>query len=183
MADPEAARYISGLGVQWAGKNALPALHKEFPQLAIYQSEQECGDGTNTWEYTMYCWQLMKHYLRSGAAAYMYWNLSLNQGALSTWGWAQNSLITVDSAAKTFRYNHDFYLMKHLSHFVEVGAKRVETTGTCDDALGFLNPNGTLILLLRNPSNHDQSVEVRAGGRTTTASLLPDSISTLQLKV
>ncbi len=71
---------------------------------------------------------------------------------MSTWGWAQNSLVSVDDAAKSFRYNHDYYLMKHLSHFVEVGAKRVETTGTCDDALGFVNPDGTVVLLLRNAS-------------------------------
>jgi glucosylceramidase len=183
MADPEAARFITGLGVQWAGKNALPELHQDFPQLKIYQSEQECGDGTNTWEYTMYCWQLMKHYLRSGTSAYMYWNISLDQGGLSTWGWAQNSLVTVDPATKSFHYNHDYYLMKHLSHFVEVGAKRVATSGTCDDALGFLNPDGALVVLLRNASLRDQTVEIRAGGRVTTAGLLPDSISTLRIKV
>ena len=80
MADPEAAKYISGMGVQWAGKNALPALHREFPKLVVYQSEQECGDGSNSWSYTAYCWQLMKHYLRSGANGYMYWNISLDQG-------------------------------------------------------------------------------------------------------
>ena len=60
------------------------------------------------------------------------------------------SLVSVDGVAKSFRYNHDYYLMKHLSHFVEVGAKRVETTGTCDDALGFVNPDGGLVFLLRN---------------------------------
>ena len=103
MADPQASRYIHGLGAQWAGKNALPALHREFPALAIFQSEQECGDGTNAWSYTGYCWQLMKHYFRSGASGYMYWNISLLDGARSTWGWAQNSLVAVDPAQKTFR--------------------------------------------------------------------------------
>ncbi len=183
MADGEAGRYISGLGVQWAGKNALPALHREFPKLVVYQSEQECGDGSNSWAYTTYCWQLMKHYVRSGAGGYMYWNISLEQGAPSTWGWMQNSLVSVDGAAKSFRYNHDYYLMKHLSHFVEVGAKRVETTGTCDDALGFVNPDGTLVVLLRNAAQHEQFVDVRAGGKVATVKLLPDSISTVQMKV
>jgi glucosylceramidase len=183
MADPEAARHIRGLGVQWAGKNAVPALHKEFPKLTLYQSEQECGDGSNSWEYTMYCWQLMKHYVRSGASAYMYWNISVDQGGLSTWGWAQNGMVSVDDATKSFRYNHDYYLMKHLSHFVEVGARRVETSGTCDDALGFVNPDGSLIVLLRNSAQHEQFVEVRAGAKTAIAKLLPDSISTLRMKV
>jgi glucosylceramidase len=112
----------------------------------------------------------------------MYWNISVDQGGMSTWGWAQNALVSVDGAAKSFRYNHDYYLMKHLSHFVEVGAKRVETSGTCDDALGFVNPDGTVLLLVRNAAQHEQFVDVRAGGRMATVKLLPDSISTVALK-
>ncbi|HXC96995.1 MAG TPA: glycoside hydrolase family 30 beta sandwich domain-containing protein [Edaphobacter sp.] len=180
--DTEAGKYIKGVGVQWAGKNALPTIHREFPKLALYQSEQECGDGSNKWEYTAYCWQLMKHYVRSGASAYMYWNISVDQGGLSTWGWAQNALVSVDEAKKGFRYNHDYYLMKHLSHFVEVGAKCVETSGTCDDALGFVNPDGALVVLLRNAAPHDQFVDIRGGGRVATVKLLADSISTVVMK-
>jgi glucosylceramidase len=92
MGDKEAARFVKGLGVQWAGKDALPAVHVEFPNLIVFQSEQECGDGKNAWNYAAYCWQLMKHYLRSGASGYMYWNISLASDPRSTWGWAQNSL-------------------------------------------------------------------------------------------
>jgi glucosylceramidase len=102
---------------------------------------------------------------------------------MSTWGWAQNALVSVDDATKSFRYNHDYYLMKHLSHFVEVGAKRVETTGTCDDAVGFLNPDGGLVFLLRNAAQREQFVEIRAGEKMATVKLLPDSISTVTMKV
>ena len=131
----------------------------------IFQSEQECGDGSNSWTYTGYCWQLMKHYFRSGARAYMYWNISAEKGGMSTWGWAQNSLVSVDTEAKTFRYNHDYYLLKHLTHFVTVGAKRLETTGTCDQAIGFLNPDGTIVLVLRNELAHTQMVQVQLPDR------------------
>jgi len=91
-----------------------------FPKLAIFQSEQECGDGKNAWSYTSYCWQLMKHYLRSGASGYMYWNISTDLSGRSSWGWAQNALVSVDTEAKTFRFNHDYYLLKHLTHFVDL---------------------------------------------------------------
>ena len=182
MADPVVSRSIKGVGVQWAGKNALPELHREYPAMAVYQSEQECGDGTNSWSYSGYCWQLMKHYFGSGARGYMYWNISLNQGSKSTWGWAQNSLVTVDAAAKTFRYTHDFYLLKHLTHFVEVGARTIEVTGTCDDALGFLNPDKKVVLLVRNTLRREQLVEVHVAGRSLALKLAPDSISTLALK-
>jgi glucosylceramidase len=182
MADPQASRYIHGLGAQWAGKNALPALHREFPSLVVFQSEQECGDGKNEWSYTGYCWQLMKHYFRAGASGYMYWNISLLDGTKSTWGWAQNSLVAVDPAKKTFRYTHDYYLLKHLSHFVDVGAKRLETTGTCDDCIAFLNPNGTTIVLLRNELPNPSMVQVQLSARTMVVELPPDSLGTLSIK-
>ena len=182
MADKEAARFIKGVGVQWAGKNALPAIPREFPSLMIYQSEQECGDGKNEWSYTGYCWQLMKHYFRSGARAYMYWNISTEQGGLSTWGWAQNSLVSVNRAEKSFHYNHDYYLLKHLTHFVDVGAKCVEATGTCDDALAFQNPDGTIVLLMRNELSHAQMVQVQVRDRAVAVELPPDSVGTLAMK-
>jgi glucosylceramidase len=182
MANENAARFVKGVGTQWAGKNALPAIRRKFPKLLIYQSEQECGDGTNNWSYTGYCWQLMKHYFRSGASAYMYWNISTDQGGMSTWGWAQNSLVSVDSAAKTFRYNHDYYLLKHLTHFVEVGAKSLETTGTCDDALAFVNPDGSIVFLVRNELSHAQRVQIQLRDRAVMIELPADSVGTLAMK-
>ena len=62
----------------------------------------------------------MKHYLRSGASGYMYWNISTDLSGRSSWGWAQNALVSVDTEAKTFRFNHDYYLLKHLTHFVDL---------------------------------------------------------------
>ena len=41
-------KYIKGLGVQWEGKEAVSAIHKEYPTLPIYQSEHECGNGKTT---------------------------------------------------------------------------------------------------------------------------------------
>ena len=182
MADQDAARFIKGVGVQWAGKNALPAIHREFPALMFYQSEQECGNGDNSWSYTGYCWQLMKHYFRSGARAYMYWNIATAKGGLSTWGWAQNSLVTVDAASKSFRYTHDYYLLKHLTHFVESGAKSVEVTGTCDDSLAFVNPDKTVVVLVRNALARPQMVQFQVGDRSFAAELQPDSVSTFSIK-
>ena len=168
--------------MQWAGKNALTAIHNQLPSLLIFQSEQECGDGSNSWSYTSYCWQLMKHYFRSGASAYMYWNISAANGGMSTWGWAQNSLVSVDAAAKTYRYTHDYYLLKHLTHFVELSARNLLTSGTCDDALAFVNPDGSMVLLIRNELSHPQRVEIRVRSRAAMVELPPDSIGTVSVE-
>ena len=182
MANKDAAQYIKGVGMQWAGKSALPTVHREFPELAIFQSEQECGDGKNTWSYTGYCWQLMKHYLRSGASGYMYWNISTDLSGKSSWGWAQNSLVSVDTVAKTYHFNHDYYLLKHLMHFVDIDAKSIEITGTCDDALAFRNPNGTVVMLLRNELAKTQIVQVQTLGRSIAIEMPPDSVGTLSIQ-
>ncbi len=182
MNDKKAAKYIKGVGVQWAGKNALADIAREYPALTIFQSEQECGYNSNTWAYTTYCWQLMKEYFRRGARAYMYWNIATLNGGVSTWGWPQNSLVYVDAAAKTFQYSSDYYLLKHLTHYVDVGARRIETSGTCDDALAFLNPDDSVVLLLRNASAHKQMVQVQIADRIAVVELPPNSIGTVNLK-
>jgi glucosylceramidase len=182
MNDKDAGEWVKGVGVQWAGKNALPEVHREYPELPVFQSEQECGDGSNSWSYTSYCWQLMKDYFRNGACGYMSWTISTATGGQSTWGWNQNSLVSVDTAGKTFKYNHDYYLLKHLTHFVEVGARLVEVSGTCDDALGFENPDGTRVLLVRNELAHAQRVQVQVGEQAVMMELPADSVGTLTMK-
>lgn len=181
MADKASGGFVKGVGTQWAGKNALPAIHREFPRLAIYQSEQECGDGRNAWSYTSYCWQLMKHYFRSGACGYMYWNIATDKSGASTWGWKQNSLVSVDTEAKTFRYNPDYYLLKHLTHFVDVGARLVEATGSCDDALAFVNPDGGVVVMLGNELAEAQLVQVQVGERAVAVELPASSIGTVSV--
>ncbi len=182
MADQDAKQWIKGVGVQWAGKNAVRAMRKDYPGLAIYQSEQECGDGKNDWGYAGYCWDLMKHYLKSGATGYMYWNISLKTGGESHWGWPQNSLVTVDVDAKSFKWNHEYYLLKHVSHFVQPGARRLETDGTFDNLLAFVNPDKSVAIILRNESPHDRPIDITVAGATIPGMMPPDSFNTLLVK-
>ena len=182
MNDPEAGRFISGVGIQWAGKLAIEDIHEKYPRLAIYQSEQECGDGNNDWEYCHYCWDLMRHYFENGASGYMYWNLSLETKGLSRWGWPQNSLITVDAAKKSFRYNPEYYLLKHVSHFVMSGAKRVETEGTFENLLAFSNPDGSTAVIARNESAQAKPLTVVVGERKIAIVLQGESFNSLLVK-
>jgi glucosylceramidase len=112
----------------------------------------------------------------------MYWNISLEQGGVSHWGWPQNSLVTVDRGAKSFRYNHEYYLLKHASHFVARGARRVETSGTCGDALAFVNLDGSVVVLLRNESAMEKAIDVTIGGQKIAGSMAPDSFHTVVLR-
>jgi glucosylceramidase len=181
LADPDARDYIKGVGVQWAGKGAVAAIDAEHPNLTLYQSEQECGDGKNDWSYAGYCWDLMKYYLRTGASGYIYWNISLESGGESHWGWPQNSLITVDRATKTHRFNHEYYLMKHVSHFVQRGARCLNVHGTFNDALTFLNPDCSVVVILRNESAQEKAIDLTIGETKIMGSMAADPFNTLVL--
>lgn len=173
--------YIKGLGAQWAGRTVLRTLHDEYPDLRIYATEQECGDGHNTWKFSIYCWNLMRENFESGASAYMYWNLALKVGGESHWGEFQNSLVTVDPVTGTFRYNPEYYLIKHVSHFVQPGARYLRTTGVLADALAFLNPDGSLVVSMRNELGSERTVNILVDERSVVCRMEGNSINTLTL--
>jgi glucosylceramidase len=181
LQDPAVARIVKGVGFQWAGKGAIAGIHRRYPHLPLYQTEQECGDGKNDWRYCRYAWTLVKHYLRSGANAYHYWNISLRNGGVSRWGWAQNSLVTVDPETRTHAFTHEYYLMKHLSAFVRPGARRVEASSWNghENQLAFLNPDGSVVVVVQNDLAEPLPVRIGVGAAVLALTLPADSFSTL----
>ena len=123
LQDPAVAAHVKGVGFQWAGKGAIAGIHRRYPDLPLYQTEQECGDGKNDWRYCRYAWTLMKHYLRSGASAYLYWNISLKKGGSAAGAGRRTRSSRWTRTPRTYAYTHEYYLMKHLSHFVRPGAQ------------------------------------------------------------
>jgi glucosylceramidase len=173
--------YVTGIGFQWAGKEAIAKVHETYPDMQLMQSESECGNGQNSWEYCFYIWELMKRYFRCGISSYMYWNISLHADAADNrWKWPQNSLISVDTQNKTYRYNPEYYLMKHLSHFVKPGARRLETEGD-ENVLAFVNPDGAIVVLTANATPNPRALTVRAGSRLFSVTVSPQSINTFIL--
>ena len=176
--DPDCRKYVKGAGFQWAGKDAIGPVHRKYPGLFLMQTEQECGDGRNDWTHARHCWDLMRHYFSNGASAYEYWNLALASDSVSRWGWRQNSLVTVDVKAKTYRFNAEYYVLKQLSHFVKRGAKRLKTAN--GDWIAFRNPDGSVVVGLGN-KGPAREVTVACGGRVRAVELPADSVSTLVL--
>lgn len=175
--------FIAGAGFQWAGKGAIAAVHHAHPDLALYQTEQECGDGKNDWRFARYSWGLIKRFFSDGAQAYMYWNMALTEGGVSRWGWAQNSLVVVDPETRTARYTHEYYRMRHLSHYLQPGAQRLATMSWSgyENQLAFLNPNGSVVVVIQNDLAEPMPVKILVGDHLITPTLPADSFSTLIL--
>ncbi|MEN2398951.1 glycoside hydrolase family 30 protein [Flavobacterium sp. MC2016-06] len=198
----EVKKYIKGIGVQWAGKEAVSTIHKEYPNLTIYQSEHECGNGKNDWAYAEYSWDLMKHYFLNGTSAYLYWNTSLLQGGVSRWGWTQNSLVTVDAQNKTYHWNPEFYVMKHFSHYVQPGAVLLQTSSqsvdkhrndvlgwwegnlssNADNVLAFKNPDNSIVVIAYNDQETPKELHLKVDQLEVNPTLEAKSFNTLLIK-
>jgi len=184
LLDPKASNHIKGAGFQWAGKRAIPGIHRRYPDLKLYQTEQECGDGGNDWRYCRYAWTLMKHYLENGVSAYYYWNISLKEGGVSPWGWAQNSLVSINTKSKTFKYNYEYYLIKHLSRFVKSGAKRLNTKSLTgyENLVVFGNPDQSVAIAMQNDLCQQLPVRVKVGDKVIASTLEADSFNTFVVR-
>jgi len=178
--DSLAKKYITRVGFQWGGKGALPEICAGYPQLKMYQTEQECGDGKNDWKGAVHSWDLMLYYLSNGCSAYDYWNISLEKGGISHWGWAQNSLVVVDPQKKTYEYTPEFYVMKHFSHFVQPGAVCLKTSG-CENLMAFKNVNGNIIIVAGNLTDSDESLKIKIEDKIVPIQLKSHSFNTFKI--
>jgi glucosylceramidase len=178
-----AQRTVKGIGMQWAGKGALPVLRARHPDLEIWGSEQECGVGTNDWHYARYGWSTIKRYFTAGATAWQYWNLVMPTGGMSGWGWPQNSLVEVDTKRRKYRLTNDYWLMRHIAAPVRPDAQlvSVESFVGFDDQIAFLNPDGSLILVASNAIGNRQTVRYVIGNRMLELKLAPDSLNTITI--
>ena len=183
LKDPEARQYIRGMGFQWDGKGLIQRTHQAWPELPLMQTENECGDGGNTWAYAFYVFDLMWHYFNNGVSAYIYWNMVLDEGGESTWGWKQNSMICVGENQQV-TYNPEFHVMKHLAHFVKPGARFLGLQGPWSAlALAFVNPDESMVVMVANPYGHGEVVQMELGGQLHRFDLLPRSLNTFHIKI
>lgn len=179
LSDKDAKRYIKGVGYQWGGKHALLQTKIAYPEMKLIQTENECGEGKNSWEYAEYVFDLMWTYFINGVSAYTYWNMVLEEEGISTWGWKQNSLITV-TKDNDVKYNPEYYLMRHFSKYIKQGATMKGLKGDfAGNALAFENPDGSVVLELLNPFDELQEVTFSVNGEDYSFNIQPHSFNTL----
>lgn len=181
---PGVKDYVKGVGFQWAGKGAIESVHAKYPEMQLMQTETECGDGSNDWAAALHTFDLMKHYFENGANAYMYWNFILDETGKSQWGWKQNSMISIDSKSKKIVYNPEFYLMKHLSAFVEPGDVKLGATGEADNTIAFYGAaKNEVKVLCYNELDENAVFKFNINGQEVKVELPAKSFNTLVLSL
>ena len=180
LSDPDTYRFISGVGLQWDGKVMVQRVYAAWPEKRIMQTENECGNGQNTWEYAHHVFGLLQHYISNGASAYAYWNMVLAPMGLSTWGWKQNSMVTINPETQVVTYNPEFYVMKHFSRFIMPGAVRVGVSGClAANAVAFENPDRTQVTVIANPLKIERLCVLGDGQNFVRLVLPPESFNTV----
>lgn len=177
---PEALAYLKGIGFQWDGKAAMQRTRAAFPDLPIIGTECECGDGSNTWAHAHYVFDLMWSYFQSGAEAFMHWNLVLGTPGRSTWGWAQNSLLSVAEDGQGVVRNPEYWLMRHVSAPVPAGSRPRGVMGPwAAFTLAFERPDGGLVAVVANPDRERRTLSLDLGRELLSCELPPYSFSTI----
>ena len=145
----------------------------------MVMSEQQCFNGANSWNDFMSAWDLLKFNMDNGGSIYDNRNLALFDGEVSTWGWQQNSLISVDYETGAFKYNYEFYEMKHISSYVRPGAVYLGTAGSMEEAMAFRNPDGSMVVLAAEKTGEARKLTITAGKRTVKVNIPANSVSTI----
>jgi glucosylceramidase len=178
MNDPAAASFIRGVGCQWGADVEMRMARFLHPELEFMQTEAVCGrTNSNDWKFAVTQFELAKAYLESGAEVHTIWNLVLDETGLNTAGWHQCSPIVVNSKTGQVTYTPYYYCYKHLSYFVQPGARRVATEGRWPDKLAFVNPDGTVVVVIQNTA-HANLIKLLIAGREARFTLPAHSINT-----
>lgn len=191
MGDATARSYVQVLGYQWGMDSDVGS--SERYDLPIWQTEHECGnypwatpfDATmapNDQAYAVETWGLISDWIRAGVTAYSAWNMVLDTvgiGIDSTRVWPQDALLTVDVSTRTLNVTPAYYVFRHLSQFVATGAKVVATRG--GDALGFRNPDGTIVTVVYN-AGPSKPMVLAAGDKKVSFTIPGNGWATVALR-
>ncbi|HKO52430.1 MAG TPA: glucosylceramidase, partial [Polyangiaceae bacterium] len=168
LANPTASSYVKMIGLQWSMLDNMATARATG--LPMWQTEHICGNcpfserrcatitqasdqsgAPNDHRYAIESWHNIHEWINAGVSAYNAWNMVLDQRGLSINKkqlWEQNALLVVDTSARTLTITPAYYVFRHLSQYVEPGAKVMATSG--GSALAFKNPGGAVVTVMFN---------------------------------
>jgi glucosylceramidase len=186
LRDPAANRYVSAVAWHCYGGevSAQSRVHEAFPDKDAYLTECSGGD----WEplrsggLTLQARSLIVDTTRHWARGVLFWNLALdeNRGPHAGGCGTCRGVVTIDSRSGAVTRTDDYYVLAHASRFVRPGAWRVGSSEGQDDVdnVAFLNPDGSLVLIVVNSAATERRFSAEAGGLAFAYALPAKSMAT-----
>lgn len=195
-ADPEAAKYIWGLGYHWyeswtgGGKifDNVKRVKETFPDKHLMFTEG-CFENfdlkkINDWHYGEAYGRNMLTDFNNGTDGWTDWNVLLDEkGGPNHVGNFCFAPIHADVATGKLMYMSSYYYIGHFSKFIRPGAKRIVSAASRGQLIttAFLNKDGKIAVVVMNDSNTKVPYSLWIKGKAAHTESLPHSIMTLVL--
>jgi glucosylceramidase len=175
--DSTAKSYFKALGLQWGMldnfEGSSNSTYKGYG-ISIWATEH------NDQAYGVESWGYVDKAIKAGVTSYSAWNMvtdGVGKGNDTTRQWAQDSLLTVKPSTCNGTWIDQgqlcatpaYYVFRHCSQFVQVGAKVLSTSG--GDALAFKNPDGSEVAVMYNSGSASSSYTVSIAGKKLSFSM------------
>ncbi len=186
LEDPEAAKYIWGIGFHWyetwtgAGMNLenTRRVAEAFPDKNLLFTEGcvEKFDFSrlNDWSLGERYGYSMINDFNAGTVGWTDWNILLDEkGGPNHVGNYCFAPVHADTRNGSLIYTNSFYYMGHFSKFIHPGAKRIIAAASRDKLLttAYINPDGKLAVVVMNKTddNIDYSLWIKGKAAKTTS--------------
>lgn len=196
LEDAAAAKYVWGTGFHWYESwngglqfDNVKRVQETFPTKPLMLTEGCNGpfswDTFNDWKWGENYGENMIQDFNNGAVAWTDWNILLDeQGGPNH---VQNfcfAPIHAKLSHGSLHYMNAYYYIGHLSKFIRPGAKRIISSSNRAQLLttAFQNVNGSLSVVVMNPTKEKFSYKVFIGDKAVDATSLPHSIQTLVIE-
>lgn len=186
LADPAAAPYVRGIAWHCYGGqvDTQSVVHDTAPARDVYLTECSGGQWAPEWRDGLlhFSRTALVGATRNWARGVMLGNLVLDDHGGPHVGGCRNcrGLVTLGEGGELVR-NVEYFALAHASRFVQPGARRI-ASGSRSAALehvAFINPDGSVVLLVVNPAPREHEFAVRMAGLAFRYRLPPASVATL----
>ncbi len=193
LSDPEAAKYIWGIGFHWyeiwnGGRQweNTKRVAEAFPDKKLLLTEA-CNypfswKTFDEWQWGEQYGENMIHDFNNGAVAWTDWNALLDEtGGPNHVGNFCFAPVHAKTAEGSLHFMNSYFYIGHFSKFVRPGARRIVASSNRAQLLttAFLNTDGTVAVVVMNPTREKIAYRLWLDGRAAETVSLPHSISTL----
>lgn len=183
--DPDSAKYLWGSAIHWYVSEDFAAssrVHDTFPAKSILFTEGcwEGGPKLGRWDRGERYARNMIGDFRNWVCGWIDWNIALDlTGGPNHVGNLCDAPVLVDTATGEVHYQTSFYYIAHFSRYVQTGAHRIASSAAAGvDSVAFVNPDGTLVVVVLNVADQPVSFQLAAGGETLACHIPAHAIQT-----
>lgn len=141
---------VTGCAFQYSMHKYIAQFHHQFPDCPILHSESVCYGGKNSGAQAISLLEDVIGYFEAGAKLYTYWNMILNETQTSSWGWKQNSLVTIDRNTGDVACLPDMEVMRLLARTVVPGSTLLQSYCFHAPVLAVEKPSGKVGVIFYN---------------------------------